>query len=425
MTEVSPVRPCFTLSISTYWNDIKSDNIMEHNTKFFKGLHISRNSQLYKLVGYKPALSSMMTDEEISNMGFFKSVLFDEKNKCLCYSPPKAMTFDFFKKKYKEKTDYIIAEEWVEGMMINVFYDENVGFGGSWEIVTRDKLYGVENMHISNGTKKKISACFKEACDACGLNVNVLDKRLCYSFVMQHPDDIYVVTPFKEMRIYLIEMYEIVNGIEGSTVCVYPYYKYEHMASSWLAQSRVKLPSVITWGSNSFDDLKNMYSSSNMPYYIKGVVLRDELSGLRTQIKNVNYDIAKNHYGKVLEMQYMYLKLRKERKVDDFLAHFPSYKSYFDDFDKIRYTWIQSLFTNYVTSFIKKEKKLKDFESLLMRNHLVEIHNMYKTLYKPEKKYITYTIVANYVNHLEPYLLMLFMNEAVLENKKDWGAKES
>ena len=86
---------------------------------------------------------------------------------------------------------------------------------------------------------------------------------------------------------------------------------------------------------------------------------------------------------------------------------------------------IQTLYKNYITSFIKKEKKLHEFESLLMRSHLIEIHKIYKTTYKPENKYITHSIVANYMNHLEPYSLMLFLNEPVLENKKDWAAKEA
>lgn len=406
-------RPCFTLNHSIYWPSIKDNDIEpSHSQKIRKSLRISRNSQLYKIVGYHPL---KITDDEIDNLGFFKSLVFNQKNTLISYSPPKAMTYDSFKNKYIQKTNYLIAEEWVEGMMINVFWDESVGFHGIWEIATRDSLYGDDKMK-----NKKISECFKEACASCNLDVTMLDKKICYSFVMQHPEDIYVVVPFQEMRIYLIEMYEIYNGIDG-TVCIYPFYKYEHALCEWLPKTNVKIPSLIEWKTDHFEELKNKYESINMPYFMKGVVIRDELSGLRTQIKNMNYSIAKNHYGKYLEKQYLFLKLQHGKKVESFLQHFSEYRSHFEVFKKEIEIIIQSLYNNYVTSFIKKEKKLLDFESKFMRNHLIQIHKLYKKIYKPENKYITLSIVSNYVNGLEPYSLMLFINQPIFESKKDWG----
>lgn len=410
----SPTRPCFVLTNSIYWQMIHPNHI-EQNEKIFKHIHISRNSQLYKIIGYNP---TNMTEQDIESLGYFKSLIFNGNNRLLCFAPPKAMPYDFFKKKYKKKTNYIIAEEWLEGMMINVFWDESVGFGGTWEIATREGLYGGEYTFFSN--KKKVHICFKEACDACNLDINMLDKNICYSFLMQHPEDVNVVTPFKEIRIYLIEMYEIQNREDGA-ICVYPYYKYEHSMCHWLPKTYVKMPNIIEWETDHFDDLKRKYENTNMPYFIKGVVIRDELSGLRTQIKNVNHSIAKDHYGAHLEKQYYYLKLRHLQKVNVFLELFPDDKSEFDTYQKEVQILVQTMYKNYITSFIKKEKKLHEYDSYLMRNHLFEIHKIYKKDCKPENKYITYSIVEKYVNQLEPYELMLFINEPVLESKKDFG----
>ena len=60
MTE-TPTRPCFILNHSRHWHLIKPDNI-EMNEKVTKGIRFSRNSQLYKIIGYNPL---KITEEEI------------------------------------------------------------------------------------------------------------------------------------------------------------------------------------------------------------------------------------------------------------------------------------------------------------------------------------------------------------------------
>ena len=58
---------------------------------------------------------------------------------------------------------------------------------------------------------------------------------------------------------------------------------------------------------------------------------------------------------------------------------------------------------------MKKEKQLKDF-SLQYRTHMFNIHEKYKNELKPENKFVTNRVVIEYVNNLQPQLLMHSLN---------------
>ena len=49
---------------------------------------------------------------------------------------------------------------------------------------------------------------FLECCNHVNLEFDDLDKKICYSFVIQHPEN-KIVLPIKDMALYLIECYEI------------------------------------------------------------------------------------------------------------------------------------------------------------------------------------------------------------------------
>ena len=52
---------------------------------------------------------------------------------------------------------------------------------------------------------------FNEVCETIGFNINNLNKSYVYSFVMQHPRN-RIVKIIKNMKLYLVDVYEITNG---------------------------------------------------------------------------------------------------------------------------------------------------------------------------------------------------------------------
>ena len=74
--------------------------------------------------------------ENINSLGLFRSViLYNEKIKV--FSPPKSVNINIFANTFP--ANECIAEEFVEGTMINLFFDESKN---DWEISTKNSIGG-------------------------------------------------------------------------------------------------------------------------------------------------------------------------------------------------------------------------------------------------------------------------------------------
>jgi hypothetical protein len=69
----------------------------------------------------------------------------------------------------------------------------------------------------------------------------------------------------------------------------------------------------------------------------------------------------------------------------------------------------ETLFLNYISCYIKKEKPLIEF-SEEYRTHMFNIHKQYLNELKEKKLFVTNTVVINYVNNLHQSLLMHCLN---------------
>ena len=109
------------------------------------------------------------------------------------------------------------------------------------------------------------------------------------------------------------------------------------------------------------------------------------------------------------KLQYQYLSLRKECKVVNFLKYYPENKNNFSTFRDQVHLFTNTLFTNYVSCYIKKEKPLIEF-SEQFRTHMFNIHKKYLDEFREQKQFITNNVVIQYVNDLHPSLLMHCLN---------------
>ena len=106
--------------------------------KLTKFLCKSAENKQYGIIRYD---KSMLSNDLIPSYGLCRSVIVNENNKVVSYSPPKSIPFDTFKEKYPDNSSQqLTAQEFVEGTMINVFWDETIGLAGGWEIATRNSV---------------------------------------------------------------------------------------------------------------------------------------------------------------------------------------------------------------------------------------------------------------------------------------------
>jgi len=371
------------------------------------------NNSTYKVVRYD---KNFLSIDLIPTYGLCRSVIINSKNKVVGFAPPKSISSEQFIQKYSENTPGVVFEEFVEGTMVNVFWDDSIGLEGGWEIATRNTV-GATSSFYKSKQSKTFRDMFLEASYENNMSFNLLDKKYSYSFVVQHPEN-RIVVPFKNPQLYLVAVYSIVNDNNGIIVEAHDSQQFKESFST----TSVKFPYYYNF--HTYSDLIENCASMNTRYDCVGVVLHNKLTGERSKIRNPVYEQVRNLRGNQPKLQYQYLSLRKEGKVGEFLKFYPESKKEFSGFRDQVHLFTDTLFANYVSCYIKKERPLKEF-SEQYRTHMFNIHQKFINELREKKHFVTNTVVQKYVNELHPSLLMYCLNFQMRKRNVDTIVAES
>lgn len=378
----------------------------------YNNINVFSTADDYKVIRYD---KDFLAIDLIPTYGLLRSVILNKKNRVVSFAPPKSLHSDTFIKKYLDKTNDIIAEEFVEGTMINIFWDECIGIGGSWEIATRNKV-GAKSYFYKNKLGKTFREMFMDCCKANGLDYELLNKSLCYSFVMQHPDN-RIVVPFSKPQLYLVQVCEIVNTEDG-TANVVIYNMDEVKKYGMWSSTSIKFPEVYeSW--SKYSDLVDTYASMNTSYDIVGVVIKNQSTNERCKIRNPVYEEVRQLRGNQPKLQYQYLCLRREGKVGDFLKFYPEHKREFSGFRDQVHLFTNTLLKNYISCYIRKENPLLEFPGQY-RTHMFTIHQKYMNELKEKNLYVTNSVVIEYINNMHPSKLMFCLNFSMRKRVVDF-----
>jgi hypothetical protein len=353
------------------------------------------SSSEYQVIRYD---KHYLCQESIPMYGLCRSVIVNESNRVVGFSPPKAVSAQAFMEDNTEAQ----AEEFVEGTMINVFYD------GTWQIATRNTV-GAETSFYKTTTPKTFREMFEEALTVCGLTLDIhLEKKFSYSFVLQHPCN-RIVVPFARPQLYLVAVYEIEHrAVSDIWVRSHALSDFHHLP--------VSFPEVYPF--ESYTALIDRFGSMNTHYSTVGVILRNPFTGVRSKIRNPVYEQVRSLRGNQPKLQYQYLALRKEGKVKDFLTYYPESKQECSQFRDQVHLFTNTLYANYIQCYVKKSKPLKEFGEQY-RTHMFHLHELYRNELKSNQQWITHIVVQSYVNSLHPSLLMHSLNFASRRNAVD------
>jgi hypothetical protein len=381
------------------------------DNKYLKTInYTSKNNENYKIIQYN---KDLLSNDLVDKYGLFRSVIINKENKVVCFSPPKSINTDEFIKKYSNpvENNNIIAEEFIEGTMINVFYDNNTSISGTWKIATKSTVDG--NVKFFKSTSKTFNSMFQEVCDKINLNITHLNPSYCYSFVLQHPEN-RIVIPIKQCELYLVDVFRIENKYNNPSVV---HEKMEQIKQyGFWSNSFVKFPKKYDF--NTYSDLIDKYASPNTPYNILGVIIKNLETGERCKIRNPIYEEVKHLRGNQSKLQYQYLTLRHQGKVADFLKFYPEMRKELSMYRDQVHLFTNTLYQNYISCYIQKTKPLKEFSSQY-RTHMFKIHEKYLNELRPQNKWISDSVVINYVNGLPPALLMYTLNYNIRKHNID------
>ena len=360
------------------------------------------NEATYKIIKYN---KDYLSFDRIKSTGLFRSVI-HRNNKILAFSPPKSEEASRFQKTYA--AEECSAEEFVEGTMINVFYDGENRENGEWEIATRSCV-GANITYFTAGKveeKDTFKYMFMEACKNANFDLNSLSKEYCYTFVFQHPRN-RIVIPFTNTAIYLIAAYKI----DGYTVTQMP----REMFRDSLPEA-IKFPEQYEF--ESYSRLQDKWASQNTDYKKMGVVIVHKESGLRTKLRNPSYEFVRQLRGNQPKLQYTYIALRQNGKVTDYLRYYPEVKKEFHMFREQIHDFTEQLHKNYIMCYINKAKPLREYP-FQFRSHMIALHKVYLDVLREQKEFVNKMLVMQYVNSLHPAKLMFSLNYYMRQQQRD------
>jgi hypothetical protein len=359
------------------------------------------------------------------NLGKYRSVVVAEpEGNILCYTPPKSITQELFAERNPDinVTDVLINEV-VEGTMVSLFWDDRIN---AWELATKGAIggnywfYRTKYANIDRSMEQKtFRRMFLDALRASEtqdindlllineLPKGTIDDRICYNFVLQHPDNPIVLT-VEHPVIYLVSVYGIQTS-SNKAVYVSPetYYGWKVWESFG---DLVKFPSEQFDRTGNYDGVIKAYCSPLSNPNSVGIMITNTKTGDRACIENESYKVKRELRGNNPNLQYQFLCLKRVDKIMDFISHFPQYKKIFFRFHRQYEDFITQLHQSYVSYYVKKEGKpiSKRFFPLIHKLH----HDVYlPSISDPEKKIIMKrAVVRDHIVSLTPSEIIYYLN---------------
>lgn len=359
----------------------------------------------------------------IQGRGLFRSVVINDAGNIVAFSPPKTINFnsaaDSVVLEPMPIADLFVAEEFVEGTMINLFYNPSIGSGSGsgsgsgastnpisgWEISTKgvvggmivvpkpgsaaaaaaagDKGANKENKNDGGNTKSTFRALFLDACIKNGIEFDKLDTQYTYSLVLQHPENP-LVCNIPESRVYLIAVYSIDNAT--LTVTRHPRSAVDWKSIGFRVPREYSASATASAASapgknaaTTFHDVRNRYANpaGTSPYRIMGVMLHSANAGAgwSFKLRNPSYESAKHaplEHGKRLLFEYC--SMRHTHDVKSHIKLCPEDATTFSEFQERIRAYTSQLYSNYVECFITKVRPLLEYAPNL-RTHMYRMHN--------------------------------------------------
>jgi hypothetical protein len=344
-------------------------------------------------------------------------VLEDDTRKILAIGPTKPYTLDTFKTMYGLNTT-IEVTEMVEGLFFQLFWDERIH---KWEIGTHNGIFG--NYSYFRMPHIKATTYRTMICQAMGniedLNdwkgLEYMDKKTCYHFVLQHPDN-HLVFKIEKPAIYIIGAFEMhVNNVKNQIRYV-PSEEYEKIFPVEL----VLLPKVLFDEEIKYEDIIEKYVSIQEPNTRMGIVIKHSKTGDSVVAINPAYEELQKVRGTHPNILYHYLCMKRIKKTDEFLRLFPQYQEFFVMFDDLYGSLVTKLHQSYVDHFVLKRK------AVIHKKYFYHIQQLHSSVFIPSlregetKVIVKKNVVRKYVEGLEPgHILHILQHELYMmeENK--------
>jgi hypothetical protein len=415
-------------------------------------LHFSKTpSGMFYTLKYDRA---KLTEEQYNTLGRFRSVVFDRNGRICCVAPSKMLKLsdDMNSLPVNSAGGHLIAEEIVEGIMVNLFWREK------WYIATKSCVGEVSYDHIVEAQAEAAigavdipvgaAASFQKLgvqevlrrriCEVLSLLPGGMDgipKQYCYSLVVQHPKN-QIVNVITVPKLYLVAVYNVTErdaeaGAEagagaGADVIRIDRDIFSANFGGSVSHMPVGLSCIAgeggegdsevtaTFTPHTVEDYCRMYASlETRSVSLPGVVFVDKDTGFCYKKRNPKYESVKKRKGMEQKLMAQYLQLRKDHGIDEYLKYHPQHSRAFRQFRDRLHDYTQRLYDAYIAHYVKKDAKpLKEYDREL-KTHMYKLHyDIYLATMKEAGSFVTKHTVINYVNQLVAAQQLACLNTA-------------
>lgn len=255
------------------------------------------------IIHYKKGVSDMT----LRHVPYFRSVVWDTRaNRPVCAAPPRGL------KCTAEGPGAFIAEEFLDGVMLNMYWDPNVNI---WRLASRSSM-DAQNTFYS---RRPFGMLFMEALVAQNLQLSELNRDYTYSWVLQHPEErIVVSTPYGLPRVRIVEMSRFLeNGVQLVT---------REPATFLPAKFRETLPE--RHALSTVEDVKERVAAwgKRFGHQWQGLILKNVGAGeapMRWKIRTDQYLLARELRGNVAKLPFVWLERWSENWINQYLRQYP------------------------------------------------------------------------------------------------------
>jgi len=349
----------------------------------------------------------------------YKSVILSadeqgEPDHILAFAPPHSVNYDEFKESLQyEMPEEIVANNAIEGTMIQLFYDCRIQ---KWNIATRASIGG-NNWYYGTGTLDKIHKTFRSMFMDCLNGAETLDEAFAdwpktnsYCFVLQHPDN-QIVFDVKEPMLYLVAGYRILTNNDGCS---------SDDIRDWVVglsidelnqivkmndNSKMIVPQPYTF-SRRFDELECVFRDADN---CMGVMFWNTKTGQRAHMENSKYNALREIRGNHPNLMFHFLELNRAGKAFAFLEVFPRYTQQFKEYYDMIIYFAYMVYGAYVNYYMKRDRS-----NVIPKEYFVFAAKIHHEIYVPNKKagnevHITPLLVRNYIENVEPIKLVHYL----------------
>jgi hypothetical protein len=343
-----------------------------------------------KSYGYKGRKYSIVSHDKhsvspdvISSGACIRSIILDG-DKPVCISPLKSVPPDTFE---WSETAHLKVTEFIDGTMINLFYSKA---DSEWVTTTRNTI-GANITFFRSDVFITFKQMFYDALGKYYPNPDdfygELDTHCSYSFVIQHPNH-RIVTPVSEPNLYLTAVYEIND--DATIQYIDPFLLNVLNPIPRPPPIIHNVPSVITPAI-----LRDIVAYTQTHWMRMGIHVVDMRTGMRTKIRNPEYEEMRRLRGNQPKLQYRFLEiLHNKDDLNKFVSVWPEYTDDINKYTEELKLLCKAIYQLYVGKFITHALKISDIPPLY-RKMLYSLHGIYLSNSGSVK--INYNITYNHI----------------------------